>query len=84
VWITGIKQTQSTIEKLYPNPAMNTIYISALQTDFMSIYNTLGQKVRTIKLEQGMNTVDISSLESGMYIVRSESTPGKVFKLMVK
>jgi hypothetical protein len=84
VWLTGVKETLSTIEMLYPNPARNTIYITARQNDFMSIYNTLGQKVRTIKLEQGINTVDIFSLESGVYIIRSETTPGKAFKFMVK
>ncbi|MGB9748085.1 MAG: T9SS type A sorting domain-containing protein [Bacteroidales bacterium] len=49
-----------------------------------SIYNTVGQKVKTVKLEQGTNTIDISSLESGMYIIRSERKPEKVFRLIVK
>lgn len=84
VWITGIKETLSSIEKLYPNPAKNTVFITAWQTDFISIYNTVGQKVKTVKLEQGTNTIDISSLESGMYIIRSERKPEKVFRLIVK
>lgn len=84
VLITGMKETFSTIEKPYPNPAHNTIYITAKQKDLINIYNTLGQKVGTYKLNQGINSIDISSLESGMYIISSETTPEEVFKLMVK
>tara|TARA_R110000823_G_scaffold22143_2_gene66389 strand:- start:18779 stop:20803 length:2025 start_codon:yes stop_codon:yes gene_type:complete len=60
--------------KIYPNPAKHQFTISILNETISSIeiLSVSGQKVFTKQLERGNNeeTIDISSLASGMYFVR--------------
>lgn len=56
--------------KLYPNPAKNNLYIeTTLNSNIhVSIVNMLGKEV--IKTKVNNNTVNISNLTSGVYIVK--------------
>ncbi len=56
--------------KMYPNPAKNNLFIeTALNSDInVSIVNMLGEEVVNTKVTN--NTVNISSLTSGIYIVK--------------
>lgn len=63
--------------KLYPNPAISNITVSVNLPQFtnvnMGIYNTLGEKVMEVFNGSVINfseTIDISSLSSGMYYFR--------------
>ncbi|MCF8229836.1 MAG: T9SS type A sorting domain-containing protein, partial [Bacteroidales bacterium] len=56
--------------KVYPNPVSNLLKIQidqSLEIDKISIYNQMGQQL--IHLGSGKNTLDVSSLHSGMYII---------------
>lgn len=66
--------------QLYPNPADNRITVTVDLPQYsnvsMSIYNTLGQKVREIFKGSAINfsqTIDISSLSNGVYYFRVET-----------
>ena len=56
--------------KMYPNPTKNNLYIqTALNSDInVSIVNMLGKEVVNTKLVN--NTVNVSNLTSGIYIVK--------------
>lgn len=56
--------------KMYPNPAKNNLFIeTALDSDInVSIVNMLGEEVVNTKVTN--NTVNVSSLTSGIYIVK--------------
>ena len=58
---------------IYPNPAKNEIHITTsgnLSTD-VHLYNSLGQVIQTPKtFQNGSWTMDISSLKSGVYLVK--------------
>ena len=55
---------------MYPNPAKNNLYIeTALNSDInVSIVNMLGKEVVNAKVTN--NTVNVSNLTSGIYIVK--------------
>ena len=66
------------MSSLYPNPANNNVSFT-YHTDYngtMSIYNSLGQVVKTMSLssaKESMN-IDTSDMPSGIYICRLQAT----------
>ncbi|PNQ75076.1 hypothetical protein C1T31_02775 [Hanstruepera neustonica] len=56
---------------LYPNPATDRINIrSKAQNAFLEIFNITGKQVVSKNLGFGDNTINISQLKSGVYLVR--------------
>jgi hypothetical protein len=58
--------------KLYPNPTSNVLNIESLgiiQT--ISVYNVLGQEVINKALNSTSTSLDVSSLNSGIYVVKT-------------
>lgn len=67
--------------RMYPNPAHNTVNFVCDKPHELYIYNTLGQLIETIYIEN--NTVaDLRHLSKGIYIIRT-STNLNVGKLIV-
>ncbi len=73
---------------LYPNPADNQLNVAvnskengAMQLD---IYNTIGQLVLTKQVYAGAHQIDISQLETGMYVALIRSENGSSQKQFVK
>lgn len=60
----------STLE-IYPNPANSMIYVEGENVDVVEVYNSLGQKVLSLKGAADKTSVDVSSFESGVYVVRA-------------
>lgn len=67
---------------IYPNPATELLNIE-FQDDIIlenvTIYNNLGQKIKTAK----QNTVDISTLSKGLYFVEVTTNRGKASKKVI-
>ena len=62
--------------EIYPNPVNDLLsveYISPEKSCSFVIYNTNGQKVKTINKSESLAyiTIDVSDLESGNYIISS-------------
>ena len=60
---------------IYPNPANNYIFVDGLNAgDKISITNIAGVKLMEVKVKANADTqyIDVSSLRSGMYIIRVE------------
>jgi hypothetical protein len=68
---------------IYPNPASKQLNINVSQNeiDEVSIYNLLGQTVITVK---NNNSIDISGLPNGIYIVRVTQGQNKNTQKFVK
>lgn len=73
----GIKELYSNFGNyvfVYPNPSSNELHINITQftpADLKcEIYNANGQLVKSIKQLDFQNTVDLSELASGMYVVK--------------
>ena len=77
----------SRIEMLvYPNPAYNMVNVqSNITIDKLSIYNHIGQSVAEILVNDNTASVNTSTLESGVYIIRMETANGYTTqKLVIK
>lgn len=56
---------------MYPNPATNRLNISAKETiQNADIFNVLGKKVMSLEINKTTESIDVSSLNSGIYLVK--------------
>ena len=82
-WYDGMEEVGSSYE-IYPNPTNGNITVSGANINMVEVYNLCGQKVLTVNGAQNVN-VDMSALESGVYMVKvievnGNSTVNKVVK----
>lgn len=67
---------------IYPNPATDVVNIElqdGVILESVTIYNNLGQKIKTIS----QNTVDVSTLAKGLYFVEVTTNQGKASKKVI-
>lgn len=56
---------------MYPNPATNRLNISAKETILSAeIFNVIGKKVMSVNVNKTSESIDVSSLTSGIYLVK--------------
>ena len=72
--------------KLYPNPAseMVTLEISDRSVTHCELFNTNGQLLKTLPVEQGVNNYTIRDLKEGLYLVKIKSKEGTIVKKIIK
>ncbi len=68
------------VETIYPNPVQETMYVSVARDVTICLYDLSGRIVMTRELKAGTNSVDVSSLTSGIYVVRCGSETYKLMK----
>ncbi|WP_296618360.1 GEVED domain-containing protein [Marivirga sp.] len=64
------------IYSLYPNPAQDKLNVNIKNIDAskgIQIYSSNGALVRSINTGKEINTIDVSSLEKGMYILKANT-----------
>lgn len=67
---------------IYPNPATEVLNIElqdGVVLESVTIYNNLGQKIKTVK----QNTVNVSSLAKGLYFIEVRTNQGKASKKVI-
>lgn len=71
--------------KLYPNPIEDKLKLQFPNTnDFsVSIYNTLGEKIIDFHNNEKLSEIDMSLLESGIYVLMFEDSFGEKFSRRV-
>jgi Secretion system C-terminal sorting domain len=68
----GTNDYEVTNVKLYPNPATNVLNIeSVLTIEKVSVYNILGQEVISQTPNTELVTLDVASLQVGVYVVKT-------------
>ncbi|MBR6092253.1 MAG: T9SS type A sorting domain-containing protein [Bacteroidales bacterium] len=82
-WYDGVEEVGNSYE-IYPNPTNGNIMVSGANINMVEVYNLCGQKVVSVNGAQNVN-VDMSALESGVYMVKviennGNSTVNKVVK----
>jgi hypothetical protein len=56
---------------MYPNPASNRLNISAKETiQNADIFNVLGKKVMSLDINKSSESIDVSNLNSGIYLIK--------------
>jgi hypothetical protein len=76
---TGINDIRALKLYIAPNPATQQVTISTVEEiSELHIYDILGQEViHTTPTHKHVETIDVSSLVAGMYIVQVSSPSGK-------
>lgn len=73
--------------KYYPNPAKEVLnYTSDEKIQEINIYDGAGKKIQTNRVEANQGSVNVSALNSGMYIVTGKTDTGeiKTYKMIKK
>ena len=65
----GIKVNNNTVN-VFPNPASSTITVENIAGAQISIFNIAGQEVLSVNAANANETLNVSALPEGMYIVR--------------
>ena len=74
----GVQEVEhNTHVSLYPNPAVDQLNITLNKSAEVTVYNIMGQTVMTMEGRAGVNVLDISSLNSGIYFVSAGSDTQK-------
>ena len=75
----GIDETvvNNTMLSVYPNPATESMNLMLNQDEAVIISNMMGQTVSSFQGHAGINTVDVSSLSSGIYFISAGSATQK-------
>jgi hypothetical protein len=68
---------------MYPNPTTNEITITNSENSIVKIYNSLGKMAKTVELQNIVNTLDVSDLPEGTYILNIEFAEGNVYRKLI-
>jgi len=67
----AVDDFKSIVFKMYPNPSTsNTLFFSVQQEAEITIYSVLGKLVLQKEINQTKNSIDISNLTRGIYLVK--------------
>ena len=78
----GINIINKNISKIYPTVTTGLVHIVLPETvtDFVQIIDISGKVLQTVRLQSLENTIDISSYQAGIYMIRIGSQTVKVIK----
>lgn len=69
---------------IYPNPATNTLNLNISEDFGYSIINLQGQVMQREEIKNASNSIDISKLETGVYIINLNTTTGNYYSKFIK
>ncbi len=85
--VDGINDISSEV-KLYPNPANDNIYLQLPNSPISSakgaVYNIIGAQVMDFVISNDTENLDISSLPTGMYMLKVQTSDGRGVKKFIK
>ncbi|MFA7049830.1 MAG: T9SS type A sorting domain-containing protein [Patescibacteria group bacterium] len=85
--VDGIDDISSEV-KLYPNPATDNIYLqipnSPINSAKGAVYNVIGAQVMDFTVNSNTENLDISSLPTGMYMLKIQTSDGRGVKKFIK
>jgi hypothetical protein len=76
----GITYPENGVLNLYPNPVSDNLIIELKAAGSVGIYNTMGQLILNKTLTQGVNVLDVSKINKGIYFVRIGGSSVKLMK----
>jgi hypothetical protein len=82
----GLDENAFASIQLFPNPAHQQLFLTSNTDASISIYTINGQKLMETSIIQGDNAINISTLQSGMYVVQVKAQNGETLtkKLLVE
>ena len=74
----GMPEVESTVAmSIYPNPAVDQLNVNLSKSSTITVYNIMGQMVKTQQGNIGANVVDLSNMTSGVYFVNAGNNTQK-------
>ncbi|MCD4664477.1 MAG: agmatine deiminase family protein [Bacteroidales bacterium] len=82
VAVNEVKQNKEA--KIFPNPNSGRFTLqTSLNSGFLHIFNINGQEVYSSELSSSLNTIDISNLTSGIYLIKIENENGIYYEKLI-
>ncbi len=80
----GLNETPITAITVFPTPTVNKLQLNPqhIEIKSLSIYTLSGQKIMT--LYDVPESIDVSALQSGLYVLEFVTDKGKTFKKFIK
>lgn len=66
--------------QVYPNPTTGVVFVQTTDRGKLEVYNLNGQLVKTQGLETGKNTINLTNLNAGVYLLKAGNKTFKVIK----
>ena len=76
---TGIDEVMI-VEGIWPNPTADLFNVSLSRPAETILYDIAGRQVAVYSLRQGRNTLDLTNLPTGVYMLRCEGLVSKIVK----
>jgi hypothetical protein len=68
--VIGVDENDLNDIRIYPNPANNLVNIDNAANSSVSIYNLLGEVVKSVRTTSNNTSIDVSNLAAGSYVVK--------------
>ena len=82
---TGFEESEESLFSVYPNPVKDVVNINGKDIEQVSLFNTIGQKIKDFNNEGHDNIrIDMSGLPSGVYILQALCHGHTLTKRIVK
>ena len=79
---SGIEEGNTSGLQLYPNPAVDVVFVSGATGETVRVYDILGNEVLTVRSAKAVQIIELSGLEKGIYLVRTGNGEGAVMRLV--
>ncbi|HDR51992.1 MAG TPA: T9SS type A sorting domain-containing protein [Mariniphaga anaerophila] len=70
--------------RVYPNPATDRVFVNVNKPTQVAIYNLAGSMVKSQMIESQNDFINVSDLQPGMYIIKSQFSNEFAHKLIVR
>lgn len=78
---TNHSNSKSLLMKVYPNPSKGIVWIEIGQpTGYIELFNSLGQKIKTIQIKNRRLQIDLNHFESGLFYFKWNDSKGTLLK----
>lgn len=77
---TSVITEVMTVEGIWPNPTADRVNVSMRHAAEGLLYDLTGRQVAAYSLREGLNTLDLTNLKNGVYMLRTEGSVSKIVK----
>lgn len=78
--LDGVNEDEAGNVSIYPNPATDNFMVNGEGLKHVTVYNAMGQMIYDAECEGSSTTINMSHVESGIYIVRIVTENGDLTK----
>ncbi len=82
--ISGLRDIDAGLQRLYPNPTSNSINLDMDRSAEYHLIDKLGKVRESGNVLKGTNTINMETLESGIYIISISTNSGTIQKKITK